>query len=223
MAGVGKGCAMVEAVIFGVDGTLIDTNDLHVASRVETFRRFGHAVAPEAMRGQICKGSDQLMPAFLFRGQVEQRGEEIAAARTSLFLRDYVGRARAFPGVRPLFHRLGAASQRIILASFAKGEELERYQEILGVDDLVDGATTSDDAAHSKPAPDILQAALGRLAPLAAEVLIVVGDTPYDAHAAGVLCGGFAQAVLWKAGSVAIFRDPADLLAQLDPSPLAAG
>jgi HAD superfamily hydrolase (TIGR01509 family) len=219
---------MVEAVIFDVDGTLIDTNDLHAASWVETFRRFGHAVAPEAVRGQIGKGSDQLMPVFLPRDLVEQRGEEIAAARTALFLRDYVGRARAFPGVRPLFQRLRAAGQRIILATSAKGEELKRYREILGVDDLVDGATTSDDAAHSKPAPDIFQAALGRLA---AEAAIVVGDTPYDAQAAGkaglrtigLLCGGFPEAVLREAGCIALYRDPADLLAQYDRSPLAAG
>jgi HAD superfamily hydrolase (TIGR01509 family) len=222
---------MVQAVIFDVDGTLIDTNDLHVASWVETFRRFGRMVAPEAVRGQIGKGSDQLMPVFLPHALVEQRGEEIAAARTALFLRDYVGRARAFPGVRPLFQQLHAAGQRIILATSAKDEELERYREILGVDDLVDGATTSDDAAHSKPAPDIFRAALGRLAPLAAEAAIVVGDTPYDAQAAGkaglrtvgVLCGGFPETVLREAGCVAIFRDPADLLAQLDRSPLAAG
>jgi HAD superfamily hydrolase (TIGR01549 family) len=219
---------MVEAVIFDVDGTLIDTNDLHVASWVETFRRFGHAVAPEAVRGQIGKGSDQLMPVFLPRDLVEQRGEEIAAARTALFLRDYVGCARAFPGVRPLFQRLRAAGQRIILATSAKGEELKRYREILGVDDLVDGATTSDDAAHSKPAPDIFQAALGRLA---AEAAIVVGDTPYDAHAAGkaglrtigLLCGGFPEAVLREARCIALYRDPADLLAQYDRSPLAPG
>jgi HAD superfamily hydrolase (TIGR01509 family) len=219
---------MVEAVIFDVDGTLIDTNDLHAASWVETFRRFGHAVAPEAVRGQIGKGSDQLMPVFLPRDLVEQRGEEIAAARTALFLRDYVGRARAFPGVRPLFQRLRAAGQRIILATSAKGEELKLYREILGVDDLVDGATTSDDAAHSKPAPDIFLAALGRLA---AEAAIVVGDTPYDAQAAGkaglrtigLLCGGFPEAVLREAGCIALYRDPADLLAQYDRSLLAPG
>ncbi|GGC56649.1 phosphoglycolate phosphatase [Siccirubricoccus deserti] len=178
---------MIEAVIFDVDGTLIDMNDPHAASWVETFRRFGHALAPEAVRGQIGKGSDQPMPVCLSRDQVEQRGAEIDAARTALFLRDYLGRAHAFPDVRPLFQWLRAAGQCIILASSTKGEEIKRYREILGVDDLVDGATTSDDAAHSKPAPDVSQVA------------------PREA------------------GCVAIFRDPADLLAQLDRSPMAAG
>ncbi len=221
---------MVKAVIFDVDGTLIDTNDLHVASWVETFRRFGHEVAQDAVRGQIGKGSDQLMPVFLSPELVERRGEEIAAARTALFLQDYVGQARAFPGVRPLFERLHRAGQRIILATSAKGEELERYREILGVDDLIDDAVTSDDAEHSKPSPDIFQAALSRLAPLTAAEASVVGDTPYDAQAAGkaglstigLLCGGFSAATLREAGCVAVYRDPAELLAQFDQSPLAA-
>jgi HAD superfamily hydrolase (TIGR01509 family) len=222
--------AMIKAVIFDVDGTLIDTNDLHVASWVETFRRFGHTVTPAAVHGQIGKGSDQLMPVFLPRELVEQRGEEIAAARTALFLQDYVGRARAFPGVRPLFQRLRSTGRRIILATSATGEELARYREILGVDDLIDDTTTADDAEHSKPAPDIFLAALGRLAPLAAEEAVVVGDTPYDAEAAGkaglrtigLLCGGFPKAVLREAGCIALYRDPADLLAQYDSSPLAS-
>ncbi|MCO6419507.1 HAD family hydrolase [Siccirubricoccus sp. KC 17139] len=222
---------MVKAVIFDVDGTLVDTNDLHAASWAETFRRFGHEVAPEAVRGQIGKGSDQLMPVFLPRDVVEQRGEEIADARTALFLQDYVGRARAFPGVRPLFQRLREAGQRIVLASSAKGEELARYRELLGVDDLIDEATTSDDAESSKPAPDIFQVALRQLAPLKAAEAVVVGDTPYDAEAAGkaglrtigLLCGGFPAAALREAGCIALYRDPADLLAQLDRSPLAAG
>ena len=110
---------MVEAVIFDVDGTLIDTNDLHVAAWVETFRRFGQTVSPEAVRGQIGKGSDQLMPVFLSPDLVERHGEKIAAARTALFLRDYVGRAKTLPGVRPLFERLRGAGQRILLATSA--------------------------------------------------------------------------------------------------------
>ena len=220
---------MVKAVIFDVDGTLIDTNDLHVASWAETFRRFGHAVAPEAVRGQTGKGSDQLMPVFLPRDPVEQRGKEITAARTALFLQDYVGHVRALPGVGPLFERLRSAGQRIVLATSAKGEELAPYREILGVDDLVDYATTSDDAVHSKPAPDIFQAALKRLARLAAKAVIAVGDPPNDAQAAGkaglrtigLLCGGVAEAVLREAGCTAIYRDPADLLALYGRSPLA--
>jgi HAD superfamily hydrolase (TIGR01509 family) len=220
---------VVKAVIFDVDGTLIDTNDLHVASWVETFRRFGYEVAPEAVRDQIGKGSDQLMPVFLPRAMVEQRGEEIAASRTALFLRDYIGRARPFPGVRGLFQRLHDSGQRIVLATSSKAEELEQYKEIAGIGDLIDAATSADDAEHSKPSPDIFQAALDRLAPMPAAEAVVVGDTPYDAEAAGkaglrtvgLLCGGFPEAALWQAGCIAIYRDPADLLAQYDRSPLA--
>jgi phosphoglycolate phosphatase-like HAD superfamily hydrolase len=220
----------IKAVVFDVDGTLIDTNDLHVASWVETFRRFGHSVAPEAVRGQIGKGADQLLPVFLPPGEVERRGREIAEARGELFLKSYVDRARPFPGVRELFLRLRAAGQRIVLATSSKAGELERILAPAGVGDLIDEATTADDAEHSKPSPDIFRAALERIAPIGAAEAVAVGDTPYDAEAAGgaglrcvgLLCGGFPEAALRGAGCVAVYRDPADLLARYEQSPLAA-
>ena len=222
---------MTKAVIFDVDGTLVDTNDFHAASWAEAFRRFGHAVPEAEIRGQIGKGSDQLMPFFLPPEVVEREGEAIAEARSKLFMQDYIGRARAFPGVRALFERLRGEGQRILLASSAKGEELERYKEIAQIGELIDGATSADDAESSKPSPDIFQAALAKLKPLPAEAAIVVGDSPYDAEAAGkaglrcvgLLCGGFPEAVLREAGCIALYRDPADLLAAYPRSPLAPG
>jgi HAD superfamily hydrolase (TIGR01509 family) len=222
---------MTQAVIFDVDGTLVDTNDLHAASWAEAFRRFGHAVPEAEIRGQIGKGSDQLLPVFLPPEVVEREGKAIAEARSALFMQDYIGRARAFPGVRALFERLRAEGQRILLASSAKGEELERYKDVAGIGDLIDGATSADDAEHSKPSPDIFRAALAKLKPLPAEAALVVGDSPYDAEAAGkaglrcvgLLCGGFPEAVLREAGCIALYRDPADLLAQYERSSLAPG
>jgi HAD superfamily hydrolase (TIGR01509 family) len=222
---------MTRAVIFDVDGTLVDTNDLHAAAWEAAFRQFGHAVPAAEIRGQIGKGGDQLMPVFLPPEVVEREGEAIAEARSALFLRDYIGRARAFPGVRPLFERLRAEGQRILLASSAKGEELERYKEIARIADLVDAATSADDADRSKPHPDIFAAALDRLKPLPPAAAIVVGDSPYDAEAAGkaglrclgLLCGGFPGAVLREAGCIALYRDPAALLADYARSPLATG
>jgi phosphoglycolate phosphatase-like HAD superfamily hydrolase len=222
---------LAKAVVFDVDGTLIDTVDLHAASWVEALRHFGREVSHAEVRAQIGKGGDQLMPVFLPRELVERRGEEIEAFRKGLFMRDYIGRARAFPCVPELFRRIRAAGQRIVLASSAKGDELERYEEIAGIAGLVDDATSSDDAERSKPFPDIFLAALDRLAPIGAADAVAVGDTPYDAEAAGraglrtvgVLCGGFPEAELREAGCVAIYRDPADLLANYDRSPLAPG
>ncbi|MDB5414526.1 MAG: family hydrolase [Rubritepida sp.] len=220
---------MAKAVIFDVDGTLIDSNDLHVGAWVETFRHFGHEVAAEAVRPHIGKGGDQLMPEFLPAEMIEERGEEITAFRTSLFLREYMPRAEPFPAVRSLLARLREAGQRIALASSSKPEELERSIEITGIADLIDTTTSSADAEHSKPSPDIFRAALERLAPLQAADAVVVGDTPYDAEAAGklglrtigLLCGGFPETWLRDAGCIAIYRDAAHLLAEFEASALA--
>jgi HAD superfamily hydrolase (TIGR01509 family) len=222
---------LAKAVVFDVDGTLIDTADLHAASWVEALRHFGREVSHAEVRRQIGKGGDQLMPVFLPQEVVERRGEEIERFRKDLFMRDCIGRARAFPAVPDLFRRIRAAGQRIVLASSAKGDELERHKEIAGIADLIEDATSSDDAERSKPYSDIFLAALERIAPIGAAEAVVVGDTPYGAEAAGkaglrtvgVLCGGFPEADLRAAGCVAIYRDPADLLAHHDRSPLAPG
>jgi HAD superfamily hydrolase (TIGR01549 family) len=220
-----------KAIIFDVDGTLVDTVDLHAASWAETLRHFGRDVTHEEVRRQIGKGGDQLMPVFLPPEVVERRGEEIESFRKDLYMREYIGKARPFPGVPELFRRIRAAGQRVVLASSAKGEELEHYKRLAGIAELLDGATSADDAERSKPFPDIFLAALDRLSPIGAAEAVVVGDTPYDAEAAmkagirpvGVLCGGFPEAELRAAGCVAIYRDPAELLARYDRSPLAAG
>ena len=219
---------MPKAVIFDIDGTLVDTVDLHADAWVETFRRFGLEVGRDAVRSQIGKGGDQLMPVFLSREMLDERGAEIEAYRGDLFKRAYLPRARAFPGVRQLFERLRAADQTAVLASSCKADEVERYQEIAGIEDLVEVVTTSGDAERSKPHPDIFEAALGRIAPLTAADAVVVGDSPYDAEAArkaglrtvGVLCGGFPEKDLRAAGCVAVYRDPEDLLRHYDRSPL---
>ena len=220
---------MPKSVIFDVDGTLIDSNDLHAASWVEAFRHFGIEVAFADARAQIGKGGDQLMPVFLEPELLREHGGEIEAFRSELFKRDYLPRAQAFPGVRPLFERIKAAGQTVVLASSGKQEEVEHHVETAAIGDLVDAVTTADDAEHSKPEPDIFAAALQRIAPLGAEEAVVVGDSPYDAQAAakvglrtvGLLCGGFAEGVLKGAGCIAIFRDPADLRERYDSSLLA--
>ena len=220
----------VQAVIFDVDGTLIDSNDQHALAWLKTFRRFGHDVAFEAVRGQIGKGGDQLMPVFLPDDVIAARGEEIEAWRKDLFKREYLPGLQPFPQVRALFERLRADGRRLVLATSASGDELERYKEIAGIGDLLHGATSSDDAEHSKPEPDIFLAAL-RTAGVDAADAIVVGDTPYDAEAAGkagiaavgLLSGGFPETDLREAGARAIYRDPAHLLDEYDRSPVSSG
>lgn len=208
-----------DAVIFDVDGTLVDSVDLHAEAWQKTFEQFGHTFAFDAIRSQIGKGGDQLLPVFLPADTVERQGEAIEAHRKDLFSRDYLHRVRGFPAVPDLFGFLLERGKRVALGSSAKGDELDTYKRVAGVEALVDTQTTSDDAERSKPHPDIFEAALERLKMRPARV-VVVGDSPWDVEAAGkaglrtigLLCGGFAEADMSAAGAVAIYKDPADLL-----------
>lgn len=210
---------MLDAVIFDVDGTLVDTVDVHAEAWQRAFAHFGRDVPFDEIRGQIGKGGDQLMPVFLPPDVVERDGKTIEAFRKDLFTRDYMPGVKGFPQVRALFERLRTDGKRLALASSAKGDELKSYKTAAKIDDLDMVETSSDDADKSKPHPDIFHAALDRLG-LQARHCVVVGDTPYDAEAAqkaglrttGVLCGGFPEYELRSAGASQIFADPADIL-----------
>jgi HAD superfamily hydrolase (TIGR01549 family) len=217
---------MIKAVIFDIDGTLVDSVDLHAHAWQETFKHFGKEIPYEQVRHQIGKGGDQLMPVFFSQAELEEFGDEMEKYRGELFQRDYLPRVRAFPSVRELFQKIKDGGLRLALASSAKEEELEAYKKIARIEDLVEEETSADDADKSKPHPDIFEAAMERLGDVEPREAIVVGDTPYDAEAAGkinlrtlgVLCGGFPEAELRAAGCVQIYKDPADLLAHYDES-----
>jgi phosphoglycolate phosphatase-like HAD superfamily hydrolase len=216
---------MFKGVIFDVDGTLVDSVDLHAAAWQNALRHLGHPLPYKKVRQQIGKGADQLLPALLPAAVVARRGKEIERFRGALFKRDYLPMVRGFSGVRALVQRLLVEGARIALASSARHDELAAYKRSAEIDDLVEAEAARGDAAHSKPDPDIFVAALERLK-LAARDAIVVGDTPYDAEAArkagmaaiGVLCGGFPESELRAAGCVEVFHGPADLLHCLDES-----
>lgn len=220
---------MVKAVIFDVDGTLVDSVDLHARAWVAAFEHFGKRFDFESVRSQIGKGGDQLMPVFLSKEELDEFGEELEKYRGELFKREYLPLVKGFPAVRELFQRVKQEGLRIALASSAKGEELQAYKKLARIEDLVEEETSADDAEKSKPHPDIFEAALGRLEDVRPDEAFVVGDTPYDAEAAnkaglqtiGLLSGGFPEEDLRAAGCVRIYKDPSDLLANYDGSPLA--
>ena len=222
---------MIRAVIFDVDGTLVDSNRLHVEAWQEAFRGCGKEVTFAELHKQMGKGGDQLMPVFCSREELDRFGEDLERRRTELFASDYLPRVRPFPRVRELFERVKADGLSIALASSAKEEELERHKKSLRIEDLLETSTSADDAERSKPHPDIFQAALEGIGGVAPEEAIVVGDTPYDAIAAakarmrtiGLLSGGFTEEALRSAGAVGIYKDVADLLEHYDESLLAAG
>ena len=222
---------MITAIIFDIDGTLIDSVDLHAEAWRVSLARFGKKVTFEEVRRQIGKGGDQLMPVFLSPKELAKFGEALEQFRGDLFKKEFLPRVKAFPDVRQLFQRIRQDDKRIALASSAKGDELKTYKSIADIDDLIEAETSSDDAARSKPYPDIFQAALAELGDVRADNVIVVGDTIYDAEAAGkahmrtigVMCGGWSEEDLRRAGCIAIYRDPADLLNGYDASPISRG
>ena len=219
---------MVEAVIFDVDGTIVDSVDLHARSWPEAFKRFGKGVALDAVGRQIGKGADQLMPVFLSRQELDDFGEKLDRYRGEIFKQNYLPQVRGFPEVRELFLRIRQDGKRIALASSAKADELASYKKIARVEDLIDAETSSEDADRSKPHADIFEAVLEKLREVGAEQAMVVGDTPYDAEAAarahlktvGVTCGGWEENELRRAGCIAVYRNPADLLDHYAESPL---
>ena len=219
---------MIQAVIFDVDGTIVDSVDLHAEAWKATFEKLGKHVSFDAIRRQIGKGSDQLLPVFFSKQELKEFGEEMDNYRGELFKKEYLPRVKAFPKVRELFERIMQDHKQIALASSAKPDELKAYRKIANIDDLIQGETSSGNVEKSKPYPDIFEAALEQLGNPAADKVIVVGDTAYDTEAAdkanlntiGLLCGGWTEEQLSQAGCIAIYRDPADLLARYEESPL---
>ena len=212
-----------KAILFDIDGTLVDSNDLHVTAWDEVLREAGHNFDRATLHSQIGKGGDNYVPALLPEADEEEQ-ERLKKAHGEVFKR-YIHDIRPFPGARELLLKVRDSGRKVVLASSASGEELEKHVENLGAADILDGSTSKDDVGHSKPCPDIFQAALEQ-AGVSAEEAVVVGDTPYDIEAArrsgidavAVRSGGFPDETLHDA--VAIYDDVGGLLADFDRSPL---
>ncbi len=213
---------MLSAVIFDIDGTLVDSVDLHAQCWKEAFEHFGYEIPYGEIRYQIGKGGDKLLAMFLSEKEIESRGQQIEEFRGELFQKKYFPRCKPFPKVPELFERLHNEGLKLALASSGKKDEVRKYEELLGIETFVDASTSSDDADRSKPDPDILQEARKKLHNLEPAECLYVGDSPHDAKAAardgmpmvGVLCGGFPKQDLLAEGALRIYQDPADLLAK---------
>ncbi|RKH43072.1 HAD family hydrolase [Corallococcus sp. AB049A] len=218
---------MVENVIFDVDGTLIDSVDEHAEAWRRSFIEFGRDIPFAHVRSQIGKGSDQLLPVFFNDEELERFGKDLDEYRSALFKREFLPKVRAFPRVKELFQQLRKRGRKIALASSAKDDELKRYVELCGIDGLFETKTNKDEVDKSKPHPDIFEAAMTKLGKPDPATVVVVGDTPYDALAAGklhlasvgVLCGGFRAEDLRTAGCRTLVKDPAELLRRLEEDP----
>ncbi|NJL85976.1 MAG: HAD family phosphatase [Leptolyngbyaceae cyanobacterium SM1_1_3] len=217
---------MPQAVIFDIDGTLVDSVNFHAEAWVQGFEKFGHSVDFATIKQRIGKGGEYILEEFLTEAENQEYGSDLKQYRKQYFHDQFLPKIQALPQVRALFERIRQDQIQIVLATSAEQETANHYREMLGIKDLIDGMTCSDDVENAKPEPDIFQAALKKLDQVAPESVIVVGDSPYDAAAAqklslrtlGFLSGGFSTDQLREAGCVAIYKDPADLLAHYQDS-----
>lgn len=218
----------IKAVLFDIDGTLVDSNDQHVAVWEEVFRDAGHVIDAQAIHDQIGKGADMLVPALL-PGSDAATNEHLGEAHGTVFKAQFLAGVKPFPSARELLDHVHRSGRKVVLASSASAAELDHYLDLLDARDLVAATTSADDVATTKPAPDIFAVALRKVEPVRADEAIVVGDTPYDVEAAATCgiatvalrSGKFADATLRAAGAVAIYDSVAALLADFDRSPLA--
>jgi len=219
---------MVQGVLFDIDGTIINSIALHIESWKRAFQLFGKEYSYEQIRRQIGKGADEFLAMFFSKEELDRVRGDLENYRSELFKREYLPKAKAFPRVRELFERIKQDGRKIALATTAKEEEIKIYKEMAGIDDLVDTVACSDDVKRSKPHRDICSAAVQKLGNIASDRVMAVGDTRYDAEAAGkinvrtvgLLCGGGNRVELTEAGCIAIYKDPADLLEHYGSSPL---
>jgi HAD superfamily hydrolase (TIGR01509 family) len=215
---------MLRAILFDVDGTLVDSNHFHVLAWAEVFHAARHDFRLAELHNQIGQGADNYVPALIpnaSEDEVHRLGEE----HNKLFTRLYLHRVKPFPAAHDLLRRCRVEGYKVMLATSASASDVDHHLDILDAREIVDGWTDADDVKRSKPSPDLFEAALAK-AGVAPHEALVVGDTPYDIEAAdqagirtvAVRSGLFSDAALQ--GAIAIYDNVADLLAYYDDSPL---
>jgi HAD superfamily hydrolase (TIGR01509 family) len=220
----------VHGVLLDIDGTLLDSNDAQASSWVDAMRENGYDASFEKVRPLIGMGGDKVLPDVLGIDKDSDEGQKISQRRKEISTSHYIPNAHAFPKAQDLLQHMHDKGLKLTVATSAEPDELQKSLQIIGphAGDLVEQAVTSKDASQSKPDSDIINAALQRSGCQAEEV-VMLGDTPYDIESAanaGVRtiafrCGGWSDKDLAQA--IAIYNDPADLLAHYDESPLAKG
>ncbi len=196
----------LKGILLDIDGTLIDSNDIHARCWVEAFEHFDKKIAFDVMRLQMGKGGDLLVPDLLNAREMRSFGKKLNKYRGELFKKKYMDAIKPFPRIREQLETLHGRGIKLALASSANPDEVEYYTDLLAIGDLLGGSTSKEDAKSSKPSPEIFEAALEELGTASGRTL-VVGDTPYDilaAHraalpVAAVMCGGFERELLSKA------------------------
>jgi phosphoglycolate phosphatase-like HAD superfamily hydrolase len=215
---------MPPIAILDVDGTLVDTNYHHALAWHRAFRQNGVVLPLWKIHRHIGMGGDQVVRALVGDEIEEAKGDDVRAAHDALFMAG-VDEIEPLEGARELIDELKELGTTVVLASSAREEELDHYLDLLGVRDLADAWTTSADVDATKPAPDLIGAALEKVG---GEEGTLVGDTPWDCRAAAdagiptiaVLTGGFPEADLVEAGAALVVPSVVELRERLDETPL---
>ena len=214
----------VTAVLFDVDGTLVDSNYLHTLCWWEAFTQAGHDVPTSRIHRAIGMGSDQLLDALLPLDRDKTADDAMRAAHGALYA-TYWARQRPLPKAADLLRACKKHGLRVVLASSADAREFAALRAALDADDAIDDATSSADVERSKPAPDLVRIALDK-AGVPPAGAVFVGDTTWDVEASrkagvpciGLLSGGISRAELAAAGAAEVYGDPAELLEALPES-----
>jgi phosphoglycolate phosphatase-like HAD superfamily hydrolase len=211
-------------VIFDVEGTLVDSAALTMRCWQETLQSFGFEFSLATLQRHSGQDPHNMLHALLPGRHVHHAVARVMEAQSRRYREKYLPRVVAFPEVRRLFERVKQEGQLIALATSCPADQLDHYRSLINVGNLVDAVSCGDDVEHDKPDSGVINIVLLRAGNVPPEHAVMIGDTPYDAMAAkrarvraiGMLTGGFSRHELEVSGCIAVYRDPADLLACYD-------
>ncbi len=215
---------MPPSAILDVDGTLVDTNYQHALAWYLSFRQHDIVLPVWRIHRHIGMGGDQMVTALTDEQVEEEKGDDIRAAESPLYLA-MIEQVELLADARRLMEALAERDHKLILASSAKQNELHHYLDLLDARELADDWTSSADVQETKPEPDLIKAAMEKAGEGPA---VMIGDSVWDFEAAkradvpsiGVLTGGFSEQELREAGASVVFETLAELIDKLDETPL---
>jgi len=217
---------MALTAVLDIDGTLVDTNYQHAIAWYRAFRRHDLLLPVWRIHRSIGMGGDQLVPALAGDDWEAEHGDDVRETETECY-RELIDEVEPLPGARDLIVRLKDEGHAVVLASSASEDEVDHYLDLLDARELADGWTMSDDVEVTKPAPDLVKAALSKVD--GSNGAVMLGDSTFDCEAAtradvptiALLTGGFSREELLDAGAVSIFDSLEELLDRLKDTPFA--
>lgn len=217
---------MADTAVFDIDSTLVDTNYQHALAWYRAFRRHEITVPLWLIHRHIGMGGDQIVGALA--GDVVERrnGDDLRSAWTEEY-QPMLTEVQPFDGARDLLAEVKARGFRLVLASSGKADQVDHYLKLIDGESLADAWTTSDDVEQTKPAPDLVKVAIGKVDGGSA---VMIGDSTWDFVAAGKLdvpgiavrTGGFSPPELQQAGALRVYDSLTELRDGLDDTPLRA-